>query len=151
MRYNWLSAAVSVLSAWPLCPFATPLSPHWDDMRAKHAWKAVPANWETLGLPPSDTTIDLYVALKPHRENALIDALYQVSDPGLPKYVPHYSAHGCTHVNRCAVADMGYTCPRSRSPSSWLRTRTHLSLSTPGLNITAFPLPPSQRHTAATG
>jgi len=31
--------------------------------------------------------IDLRIALKPHSENALIDALYEVSKPGHPKYV----------------------------------------------------------------
>ncbi|KAH9060328.1 subtilisin-like protein [Lactarius deliciosus] len=47
-------------------------------MYIKHSWNAIPKNWVSLGRPPSDTTIDLYIALKPHRENALIDALYEV-------------------------------------------------------------------------
>ncbi|KAF8258632.1 subtilisin-like protein [Lactarius quietus] len=53
-----------------------PLSSPWDDMHIKHTWDAVPENWESLGLPPSGTTIDLYIALNPESENALIDALY---------------------------------------------------------------------------
>ncbi|KAH9036741.1 subtilisin-like protein [Lactarius deliciosus] len=60
--------------------------PSWEDMRMKHSWNAVPRNWESLGRPPSGTTIDLYIALKPWRENALVDTLYEVSEPGHPRY-----------------------------------------------------------------
>ncbi|KAH9007873.1 subtilisin-like protein [Lactarius hengduanensis] len=65
-------------------------------MRVMHRWNAVPDNWETLGCPSAGTTIDLYIALKPHQEDALIDALYEVSDP---KHLRHsllrfrYGAH----------------------------------------------------------
>ncbi|KAI9448987.1 subtilisin-like protein [Lactarius psammicola] len=90
MRYNWLSA-LSVLSAGPLCPLATPLQPHWGSMRVKHAWNAVPPNWEPLGHPAAETTIDLHIALKSQHENALIDALYEVSTPKHPKYGAHLS------------------------------------------------------------
>ncbi|KAH9164296.1 subtilisin-like protein [Lactarius sanguifluus] len=55
-------------------------------MHVKHSWNAVPRNWESLGHPPSGTTIDLYIALKPQRENAVVDALYEVSEPGHPRY-----------------------------------------------------------------
>ena len=65
-----------------------PLTTLWDDIRVKYTWNATPANWETLGHPPAGTAIDLYIALKPDRENALIDALYKVSNPGHPKHVP---------------------------------------------------------------
>ncbi|KAH9050034.1 subtilisin-like protein [Lactarius hengduanensis] len=84
----------------PLVNFATPLVPLWDDIRVKHTWNHVPPSWETLGHPLAGTTIDLHVALKPHDENALIDALYEVSTPRSPKHVlshnpPHtiYRAH----------------------------------------------------------
>ncbi|KAH9011132.1 peptidase S8/S53 domain-containing protein [Lactarius hengduanensis] len=77
---------LSFLTAAPLADFATPLAP-WGDMRVRHTWSAVPANWETLGCPSADTTIDLYIALNPHQENALIDALYEVSDPKHPRHV----------------------------------------------------------------
>ncbi len=63
------------------------LAPPWDDIRVKHIWDTVPHNWETLGHPPAGTTIDLHLALTPHHENALIDALYEVSDPRSPKHV----------------------------------------------------------------
>ncbi|KAH9029629.1 subtilisin-like protein [Lactarius hengduanensis] len=89
MRYHWLYA-LSFLTATPLAHFATPLAP-WGDMRVKHTWSAVPANWETLGCPSAATTIDLYIALNPHQESALIDALYQVSDPKHPRYGAHLS------------------------------------------------------------
>jgi tripeptidyl-peptidase-1 len=62
-----------------------PLAPLWDNMQVKHTWNAVPANWECLGPPSSNTTIDLHISLKPHRENALIDALNEVSDPRHPR------------------------------------------------------------------
>ena len=81
----WLSV-LSVLAAVPL-GLATPISPRWDDMRLKHSWESIPEKWECRGHPPAGTTIDLRVALKPHRENALIDALYEVSDPRRSKYV----------------------------------------------------------------
>ncbi|KAH8995567.1 hypothetical protein EDB86DRAFT_1100793 [Lactarius hatsudake] len=56
----------------------------WDDMRVKHTWSTVQleSNWETLGIPSAGATIDLYIVLGPHQENALIDALYEISDQG---------------------------------------------------------------------
>ncbi|KAI9454052.1 subtilisin-like protein [Lactarius psammicola] len=90
MRYHCISV-LSVLASVPLGSFAKPFSPHSGDMRIKHSWNAIPKNWESLGHPPSDTTINLYVALKPHRENALVDALYDVSSPRSPKYRAHLS------------------------------------------------------------
>ncbi|KAH9064565.1 subtilisin-like protein [Lactarius vividus] len=100
MRYHWLYHVLSFLTAAPLADFVTPLAP-WGDMRVRHTWNAVPANWETLGCPSAGTTIDLYIALNPHQENALIDALYEVSDPKHPRHVhlttaplaPSYGAH----------------------------------------------------------
>ena len=80
----WLSV-LSILAVISL-GLATPTLLRWDDMRSKHSWDAIPEKWECQGHPPTDTTIDLRVALKAHRENALIDALYEVSDPGHPKY-----------------------------------------------------------------
>ncbi|KAH9025403.1 subtilisin-like protein [Lactarius pseudohatsudake] len=85
MRYHWLYA-LSFLIATPLADVATPPAP-WGDVRVKHAWSSVPANWETLGCPSAGTTIDLYIALNPHQESALIDALYEVSDPKHPRHV----------------------------------------------------------------
>ncbi|KAF8266419.1 subtilisin-like protein [Lactarius quietus] len=70
---------------------ATALAPRWDDIRVKHAWNNVPSNWESFGPPLSNTTIDLHFALQPQYENALIDALYDVSTPGSPKYGAHLS------------------------------------------------------------
>ncbi|KAH9026067.1 subtilisin-like protein [Lactarius pseudohatsudake] len=89
MRYHWLYTLL-FLTATSLAYFATPLAP-WGDMRVKHTWSAVPANWESLGCPSAGTTIDLYIALNPHQESALIDALYQVSDPKHPRYGAHLS------------------------------------------------------------
>jgi tripeptidyl-peptidase-1 len=101
----WLSV-LSVLTVVPL-GLATPPSPRWDDIRLKHSWDSIPGKWECQGHPPAGTTIDLRVALKPHRKNALIDALYEVSDPSHSKYVSiplffyvHYS-HMRTYMRRC--------------------------------------------------
>src|ERR1700730_13011383 len=67
---------------------AYPTAKHWDDMRTKHSWYSIPERWEHHGHPHSGANIDLRIALKPHRESALIDALYEVSDPKHPKCVP---------------------------------------------------------------
>ncbi|KAF8266337.1 peptidase S8/S53 domain-containing protein [Lactarius quietus] len=58
-------------------------------MHVKHAWNSVPMNWESLGPPPVGTTINLHIFLKLHHENALIDALYEVSNPEHVKYGAH--------------------------------------------------------------
>ncbi|KAH8995577.1 Pro-kumamolisin, activation domain-containing protein [Lactarius hatsudake] len=85
IRYHWLYA-LSFLTVTPLADLATSLAP-WGDVRVKDAWSAVPANWETLGCPSAGTTIDLYIALNPRHDNALVDALYEVSDPKHPRHV----------------------------------------------------------------
>ncbi|KAI9452102.1 subtilisin-like protein [Lactarius psammicola] len=89
MRHYWLSV-LSILSAVRLTDLATPPAPLWGNIRVMHTWGTVPANWECLGPPPAATTIDLYIALKPNRENALIEALYQVSNPTHKKHVVLY-------------------------------------------------------------
>ncbi|KAH8999063.1 subtilisin-like protein [Lactarius akahatsu] len=90
MRYHLISV-LSVLAAILLGSLAKPFSPRWDDMRTKHSWNAVPENWESLGNPLNGTTINLYVALKAHHKNALIDTLYEVSDPNHPRYGTYLS------------------------------------------------------------
>jgi hypothetical protein len=77
----------SILAIAPLANLVMSLTPPWDDMRVKHSWNTVPSSWESLGPPPFNTTIDLHFALIPHRETALIDALYEVSTPGSPECV----------------------------------------------------------------
>ncbi|KAH9030898.1 subtilisin-like protein [Lactarius pseudohatsudake] len=90
MRFHPLSV-LSVLAFGPLNGLATPFTSHWDDLRVKHTWNSVPENWNNLGHPPADTTIDLHIALKAKNENALIDALIEVSSPGHPKHGEHLS------------------------------------------------------------
>ncbi|KAF8274601.1 peptidase S8/S53 domain-containing protein [Lactarius quietus] len=90
MLYYW-TFVLFVLAAEPLASPVKAYSPGWDNMVTKHSWDAVPADWESLGHLPANTTIDLYVALKPYSENALIDALYEVSTPGHQKYRAHLS------------------------------------------------------------
>ncbi|KAI9458695.1 hypothetical protein BJY52DRAFT_1223443 [Lactarius psammicola] len=89
MRYHGISVR-SVLAAISPDGLAKPLSPRWDDMRTKHSWNAIPKNWESLGRPPSSTTTDLYFALKPYGEKALIDSDDVSSGPRLQST---YSAH----------------------------------------------------------
>ncbi|KAH9172029.1 subtilisin-like protein [Lactarius sanguifluus] len=90
MRYLRLTPR-SVLATVPLAVLATPLAPPWNDVLVKHAWNTVPADWESIGPPPAGTVIDLHVALMPRNENALIDALYEISTPSHPKYGTHLS------------------------------------------------------------
>ncbi|KAH8993853.1 subtilisin-like protein [Lactarius hatsudake] len=93
MRFHPLSV-LSVLAFWPCNGLATAFVSHWDDIRAKHTWNSVPENWQNMGHPPADTTIDLHIALKAKNENALIDALIQVSSPGHPNaWLEHHGVH----------------------------------------------------------
>ncbi|KAH8990283.1 subtilisin-like protein [Lactarius akahatsu] len=87
MRYQLLSALFA-LAAVVLC-FATLPAPRWDNMRVRHAWDAVPENWEGLGIPSADTTINLHLALKPRREKALVTALYEEQVAELVMPHPH--------------------------------------------------------------
>lgn len=86
MRYHTHSV-MFILVLGPLSILATPFPSPWDDIHVKHKWNSVPVNWQNLGHPPADTTIDLHIALKAQDENAMIDALYEVSSPGHPKCV----------------------------------------------------------------
>ncbi|KAH8995575.1 subtilisin-like protein [Lactarius hatsudake] len=126
MRYHWLYA-LSFLTTTPLADFATPLAP-WGDVRVKHAWSSVPANWETLGCPSAGTTIDLYIALNPRHDNALIDTLYEVSDPKHPRHVrltaapltPSYNTYGA-HLSKEQVAELVRPHPDTLElVTSWL-------------------------------
>ncbi|KAH8986378.1 subtilisin-like protein [Lactarius akahatsu] len=92
MHYLRLSVlcALAVIT-WPLDSAATLFAPNWNDMHTKHRWNAIPGKWESIGQPPVGTTIDLRIALKPHREHALTDAIYEVSNPKHPKYGAYLS------------------------------------------------------------
>jgi hypothetical protein len=127
MRYHQISV-LFVLAAKPLVGLAKPPSPRWEDMHTMHSWDAVPTGWESLGQPPANTTIDLYVALKPFRKTALIDTLYEVSAPEHPKHVHYSFAH--SRANECHRfgADMVQISPGSKSPSLLLLTQTLLRL-----------------------
>ncbi|KAF8264518.1 subtilisin-like protein [Lactarius quietus] len=78
------------LAAVPLTSLAAPASP-WGDMRVKHFWQSLPHHWEYLNTPSDNTTIDLRIALHPDNEDALIEALYEVSGPSNPKYREYLS------------------------------------------------------------
>ncbi|KAH9062451.1 subtilisin-like protein [Lactarius vividus] len=95
-------------------------------MHIKHSWNAVPRNWESLGHPPSGTTIDLYMALKPQRENALVDALYEVSEPGHPRYR--------AHLTKEQVAELVAPRPETLElVNSWLE---HRGISSSSISMT---------------
>ena len=79
-----------VLSA-RIASLATPSTSLWNEMIIKHKWDAIPDNWVSLGHPPNGTTIELHIVLKANRENALIDALHEVSHPRHPKHV-HFTS-----------------------------------------------------------
>ncbi|KAH9173783.1 peptidase S8/S53 domain-containing protein [Lactarius sanguifluus] len=148
MRCRWVPV-LCLLSTVPLGGIAT--SP-WDEMRSKHFWKTIPEIWESLGLPPADTTIDLYIALKPDRENALVDALNEVSDPGHPRHVStiHCYAYGM-HLSREQVADIVAPHPDTvQLVHSWLEhhrvTPSSISVTHGGSSLTVTGLSVSQAN-----
>lgn len=81
--YHYLSVLI-ILTTVPITSSAMPVAPPWGDIRVKHAYNTIPGNWESLS-PPPGTVTDLYIALKPHNDNDLIDTLYEVTSPGHPK------------------------------------------------------------------
>ncbi|KAH8993913.1 subtilisin-like protein [Lactarius akahatsu] len=87
MHYHRLSVlcALAVI-ARPIDSVATPFPPNWNHMHTKHRWNTIPGKWESIGRPPVGSTIDLCIALKPHREHALTDTIYEVSNPKHPKH-----------------------------------------------------------------
>jgi hypothetical protein len=117
-----------------LCGRATPFNSNWGDVHVKHSWSLVPDDWTNLGHPAADATIDLNIALKAQDENALIEALYEVSSPDHPKCVfrHHSSMHHAIPTHHCSVKDMANTCHESRSLSSLRHLQTYSSSSTPG-------------------
>jgi tripeptidyl-peptidase-1 len=84
---HWFCALAFLAAVRVPVGLAAAIVPRWDDVRVKHSWGSIPARWELYGRPPAGATIDLHVVLKPYRDNALIDTLYEVSDPNHPKYV----------------------------------------------------------------
>ena len=85
MLYHWFFA-LSFITVVLLGDFAMAES-HWDEMLVKHTWNDVPANWESLGNTTAKAIIKLHIALKHNREGALIDTLYEVSNPEHPRHV----------------------------------------------------------------
>ena len=94
-----------VLFSAPLYNLAKPPAPNWDHISVKHTWNSVPSSWESLGPPPSGTTIDLNIVLMPQNESALIDALYDVSNPGSARHVIFETLLGCTHLCHCRYGE----------------------------------------------
>ncbi|KAH9060318.1 peptidase S8/S53 domain-containing protein [Lactarius deliciosus] len=129
MHYHCISATVLfvvvvVLLGSPAKPLR--VSPPWDDMHIKHSWNAVPKNWKALGHPPSGSTIDLYIALRSQRENAVVDVLYKVSDPGHPRYR--------AHLTKEQVADLIAPRPATLElVNSWLE---HHNISSSSVSMT---------------
>ena len=122
---------LSILSAF--VGLATALASPWDDLRVKHAWNTVPDNWESIGPPLSNITINLHIALKSHNENALTYALYEVSTPGYPKY----GTLPCTiylliDAPCFSIADTVLICQRKGSQNLLRRTQRRSSSFTPG-------------------
>ncbi|KAH8991641.1 subtilisin-like protein [Lactarius hatsudake] len=106
--------------------FTEHISPPWEDMHIKHSWSAVPKNWENLGRPPSGTTIDLYITLKPQRENSVVEALYEVSEPGHPRYR--------AYLTKEQVADLVAPRPETLElVNSWLE---HHGISSSSISMT---------------
>lgn len=137
-----LQVSIFVTGFKLLCCRATIFNSNWGDVHVKHSWSVVPDDWTNLGHPAADTTIDLNIALKAQDENALIEALYEVSSPDHPKCVLRY--HSFTHAiltHHFSVKDMAHTCQESKSLNSLRHLQTCSSKSTPGSNIMVFPPP----------
>ncbi|KAH8985669.1 peptidase S8/S53 domain-containing protein [Lactarius akahatsu] len=122
MHYYHCISVLSVLATGLLGGLAKPLSPPWD-MHVKNSWNAVPRNWESPGHPPSGTTIDLYIALKPQRENAVVDALYEVSGPATQ--VPPLRCRYRAYLTKEQVAEL--VAPRPELVDPWLEHGTSSS------------------------
>ena len=60
---------------------------NWDEIRVMHTWNAIPANWESLGNTTDGARINLHIEIQPNRESALIDTLFEVSNPTHPRHV----------------------------------------------------------------
>ncbi|KAH9056246.1 hypothetical protein EDB87DRAFT_1263942 [Lactarius vividus] len=116
-------------------------------MCSKHSWAAVGL---AVGPPPNDTTIDLYVALKSQGgENALVEALCEVS-------TPCHSEYGI-HLSREQAAKLVALHPCTLEPvHSWLEycgiPSSSISVTNGGgalkrIEPTIF----SGRHTSSTG
>ena len=104
--YYWL--VLFCLIAVPLTSLATLLNARWEDVQVRHTWETVPGNWEIMGAPLAGSTIDIRIALKPHRDNALIEALYKVSSPDHPKQVSPSLL--CAHRLTSTVALVQLSC-----------------------------------------
>ena len=88
MRYLTLSVLLVLSAALLVGPAVLLRAPSpQGDMVVKHKWDVIPDNWLSLGPPPDDSTIELHIALQPGQKSALIDVLYEVSQPGHPKKV----------------------------------------------------------------
>ncbi|VDC03355.1 unnamed protein product [Peniophora sp. CBMAI 1063] len=107
LSFVLLAMAASLTAATP-APTA-----RWVDMQVKHAWKRAPAKWSSRGLPEDGTTIDLRIKLKSHDSDAIIKALYEVSDPKSTSYG--------AHLNKDEVASLVAPHPDTHAiVSEWL-------------------------------
>ena len=110
MRDLWPSALSFLVTVLLAAGFAKPAPlESWDDMQVMHAWNTVPANWESIGQPPTGATINLYISVKPERENALIDALTEVSNPSHLRHVL-LTAPPPVLLFTCAVSPLQIWC-----------------------------------------
>ena len=131
-RLSVLSVLAAVLFAGALAShFPTP----WGEMLTRHQWTHIPDKWVVLSDPPEGAMIELNIALKSDRENVLIDALKEVSQPGHPKYVlfitpmfeaylyvPLFRVRYGAHLTKEQVAQLVAPHPDSlKLVGSWLR------------------------------
>ena len=94
------------LAAFPFPTLTIPLASRWVDMRVRHFWDVTPHKWGHLSTPSDSTPIDLRISLKPHHENALIEALYEVSSPNHPKHVSLSLLRAPIYILTSATASM---------------------------------------------
>ena len=109
-----LSVFVLSVPSAGLISHATASPSPWEKMITKHKWDAIPDNWISLGHPPNGTTIKLHIALKANRENAVVDALHDVSNPRNLKHVLCAGTPQLTAYSRVLLDHFRYGAHLSR-------------------------------------
>jgi hypothetical protein len=147
----WLSVLSILTALSPGLAIPSASESIWDDFRVKHAWATLPKKWNWLNYPPANTTIDLRIALKSCDDGALIDELYQISDPNNPKYVYIHVLSPSSTSSIILPADTARIYQRRKLLSWSHHIHTLSSSSSPGSTTTGSIPPLSRPHTVATG
>jgi tripeptidyl-peptidase I len=86
-----LLRATSLIVHLDLACFSFALSSSFVDLIQHESRPQVPAGFSSIGIAPSNATLNLRIALKSRNATGLEDILMQVSTPGHPNYGQHLS------------------------------------------------------------